>query len=124
MAGIFSTHRNWEDWFGIILGALIGLAPWIAGQQDSQIIMWNAVLIGAAVIALASLELTALQRWEEVAELLCGFWLLASPFALGYAESTLAAWHFSLGALLVLLAMTELWQDWHRSDVEMARHGQ
>jgi hypothetical protein len=124
MASMFGTHRTWEDWLCMIIGALIGLAPWIVGQQDNQLIMWNAVILGAIVIALASLEMTALQRWEEAAEMLCGFWLLASPFALGYSETPLAAWHFGLGFILVLLSLAELWQDWHRSDNELAQHGQ
>jgi len=55
--------------------------------------------------------------------LLCGLWIVASPFAFGYAGSTLAFWHFGLGGLLVLLALLELWQDWHRSESEMAGYG-
>jgi hypothetical protein len=125
MAGAFNIHRAWEDWLGIVIGALIGLSPWLAGQQDNQLVMWNVVILGAVVITLASMELTALQRWEEAAEMLCGFWLIASPFAFGYVETgTLASWHFALGALLIVLAMLELWQDWHRSDAEMAKFNQ
>jgi hypothetical protein len=68
MAGIrliFNVHRNWEDWVGMLLGVLIGLSPWLVGQQDNQIVMWNAVIVGALVIALSALELSGLQRWEE-----------------------------------------------------------
>ncbi len=116
------THRSWEDWVGIVLGALIGLSPWLAGEQGSQAIMWNAIIVGVIVIGLSVLELTALQRWEEGLELLCGLWLIASPFIFGYtAPNALAPWHYGLGALVVLLALLELWQDWHRSDTEMAR---
>jgi hypothetical protein len=32
-------------------------------------------------------------------------------------------WHFVLGAIVVLLAAVELWQDWRLSDQELARHG-
>jgi hypothetical protein len=32
-------------------------------------------------------------------------------------------WHFGLGAVVVLLAVLELWQDWNLSDEEFARHG-
>ncbi len=125
MAGIrvFNVHRTWEDWVGILLGVLIGLSPWLAGQQDDQSVMWNAILVGALVLALAAVELVDLHRWEETGEILCGLWLIAAPFVLGYAETGLATWHFGLGAIVVLLAVIELWQDWTLTDKEMVQHG-
>jgi hypothetical protein len=125
MAGIFNVHRTWEDWVSMLLGVVIGLSPWLAEQQDSQIVMWNAVIIGALVIALAALELAGLQRWEQGVEIACGLWLIVSPFTFGYADAgALRYWHFALGALVVLLAVVELWQDWKLSDKELAQHGQ
>ncbi len=127
MAGIsfFNIHRNWEDWLAMLVGVLIGLSPWLAGQQDNQVVMWNAIIVGALVIALAALELANLQRWEEAGEMACGMWLIASPFIFGYAGAgALRSWHFVLGAIVALLAAIELWQDWKLSDTELARHGQ
>jgi hypothetical protein len=127
MAGIrfFNVHRNWEDWFGIGLGVLIGLSPWLAGQQDNQIVMWNAVLVGALVLSLAALEFVGLQRWEEAGAFALGLWLIASPFTFGYADAgVLRYWHFALGGLVTLLAMLELWQDWKLNDRDLAQHGQ
>lgn len=125
MAGIFKIHRTWEDWASIVLGVLIGLSPWLAGQQDDAAVNWNAVILGAVVIALAALELAGLQRWEEVGEIACGLWLVVSPFMFGYADAgVLRYWHFALGALVALLAVVELWQDWKLSEKELAQHGQ
>jgi len=127
MAGIrlFKIHHTWEDWVGMALGVLIGLSPWLAEQQDSQVVMWNAVIVGALVIALSALELTGLRRWEEVSEIACGLWLIASPFTFGYAEAgALMYWHFVFGAVVVLLAALELWQDWKLSDMDLTAHGQ
>jgi hypothetical protein len=127
MAGIrfLGVHRTWEDWFGIALGVLIGLSPWLAGQQDNQIVMWNAVLVGALVLSLAALEFVGLQRWEEAAAFVLGLWLIASPFTFGYADAgVLRYWHFALGGIVTLLAVLELWQDWKLSDKELASHGQ
>src|SRR5712691_11222308 len=106
MAGIrlFNVHRTWEDWVGMVLGVLIGLSPWLAGEQDHQVVMWNAVILSALVIALSALELSGLQRWEEAG-------------ALRY-------WQFALGAAVVLLEVIELWQDWKLDDKELAHHGQ
>ena len=126
MAGmrIFDVHRTWEDWIGILFGVLIGLAPWLAGQQSDQSVMWNGILVGSLVLALAAVELVDLHRWEESGEIACGLWLIASPYIFGYAGTgTLQYWHFGLGAAVVLLAAVELWQDWTLSDKELARHG-
>jgi hypothetical protein len=125
MAGMFKVHRTWEDWIGMALGVLIGFSPWFTGQQGDAVVNWNAVIVGALVLALAALELAGLQRWEEVCEVVCGLWLIASPFLFGYTGTgTLAYWHFVLGVLVVLLAAWELWQDWKLSYKELASHGQ
>ncbi|MGE5165202.1 MAG: SPW repeat protein [Sphingobacteriales bacterium] len=121
----FKTHRSWEDWVGMLIGVLIGISPWLAEQQSDQAVMWNAILVGALVLLLAQLEYVSLQRWEETGEILLGLWLIAAPFTFGYVEAGLLRyWHFVLGAITVLLASWELWQDWKLSDKELAQHGQ
>ena len=122
---IFNVHRTWEDWVSMLAGVLIGFSPWLAGQQQDQIVNWNAVLTGALVLGLAQLEYVSLQRWEEAGEMALGLWLVASPVVLGYAEAgPLRYWHFALGAIVVLFAVLELWQDWRLSKEELAQHGQ
>ena len=70
----------------------------------------------------AEIALVDLRRWEEVAEFVCGLWLIASPF--DYAGSgALTIWHFILGVLVALLAAFEFWQDWELSAEELAKHG-
>jgi hypothetical protein len=65
----------------------------------------------------------ALQRWEEVATILAGLWLIASPYIFGYShDGLLRFWHSSLGGLVVLLAALQLWQDWKLSDQELAKY--
>ena len=125
MAGIrfFNVHRAWEDWFGMALGVLIGLSPWIAGRPEGELPMLNAIAVGAAVLLLAESELVDLHRWEESLALLCGVWLIASPFAFGYAEAELATWHFTLGGIVTVLAAVELWQDWTLTDEQLVQHG-
>jgi hypothetical protein len=119
-----NVHRTWEDWTSMLIGVLIGLSPWFTDQQTEPAIMWNAVLVGILVLTLAQLEYVSLQRWEEVGEMLLGLWLIASPYIFGYAGAgTLRYWHFLFGALVVLLAAIEFWQDWKLSDKELARHG-
>ena len=125
MAGIrfFNEHRTWEDWVGIVLGVMIGLSPWFAGQSD-QLPMLNAIAVGLLVLLLAEMELVDLHRWQETGEILLGLWLVASPFVFGYEAGVLATWHFALGGIVVLLAVIELWQDWKLTDQQLVQHGQ
>jgi hypothetical protein len=125
MAGVqfFGIHRTWEDWLTMALGLVIGVSPWLTGQTEPAALMWNAVIVGLLVIAFGALELVTLQLWEEGAEILCGVWLIAAPFNLGYGGA-LATLHFVLGAAVILLAAVELLQDWKLSDEQLTRHGQ
>jgi len=136
------SHRTWEDYVGIFFGVLIAMTPLIAGETTDHVahnsfletligkttnhaVTLNSMVVGILVLALASFELVHLRRSEEVVEFLCGGWLIASPFVFAYAEAgQLRWWHFSLGALVAILALFELWQDWRLSDEDLAKHGQ
>lgn len=118
------THRSWEDWITMLIGVVIGLSPWLADGTFGPAVIWNAILVGALVLALAQLEYVSLQRWEEIGGVACGLWLIASPFTFGYADAgSLRFWHFALGAIVALMSIMELWQDWRASDRELAQHG-
>jgi hypothetical protein len=120
---VFDVHRTWEDYAGIMLGVLIGLSPWLTGDEVKLLAMGNAVVVGGLVFALAAFELVDLNRSEEVGEIVLALWLIASPFILNYVESPLAIWHFVLGAVVAVLAGLELWQDWSLTERELIRHG-
>ena len=128
----FSTHRSWEDWFGMLLGVLIVVSPWFPLQPamrscdaERSIMILNTFVVGMLVFGLAQLEYVALQRWEEVAEIVLGLWLIASPLIFGYSgDDFLRAWHATLGGIVVLLGALQLWQDWRLSDQELANHPQ
>jgi len=120
----FDVHRTWEDYLGMILGVVIVMTPLFTGHGDDTAITMNAGVFGVAIFCLAAFELVDLRRWEEGLELLCGAWLMASPFVFGYAGSgMLVFWHLAIGGLVVLLAILELWQDWTSSDRDLAAHG-
>ena len=128
----FSKHRSWEDWFGMLLGVLIVVSPWFPLQPANEVMtadrstmILNTFVVGMLVFGLAQLEYVALQRWEEVAEIALGLWLIASPLILGYAgDDMLRAWHVALGTIVVLLGALQLWQDWRLSDQDLANHPQ
>ncbi len=128
----FNTHRTWEDWLGMLLGVLIVLSPWFPTQgghevidADRSYVILNAFVAGMIVFGLAQLEYVALQRWEEVAGILVGLWLIASPYLFGYSgDGMLRFYHSTLGSLVLLLAALQLWQDWDLNDQDLLRHGQ
>jgi peptidoglycan/LPS O-acetylase OafA/YrhL len=126
----FSTHRPWEDWFGMLLGGAIVVSPWFPMQSSHEVVdaersmmILNTFVVGMLVFGLAQLEYVALQRWEEVAAIVLGLWLIASPFIFGYSgDDMLRLWHATLGGIVVLLSALQLWQDWRLSDQELAKH--
>ena len=125
MAGIrlFNVHYGWEDCVSMGLGALIVLTAWIGNDVVSQTVAANATIVGILVLALGAAEVVDLRRWEESLEAACGLWLIASPFIFGYADAgTLRYWHFVLGAIVVLLAVLELRQDWKLNAAELRQH--
>ena len=81
----FNVHRSWEDWLSMLVGVLIAFSPWLAGQPDNAAVLGNALLVGLLVFGLAELTYVSLTRWEEIGEIACGLWLIASPFTFGYA---------------------------------------
>jgi hypothetical protein len=113
----------------MLLGVLIVVSPWfpfsshdVMDAERSTMIL-NTFVVGMLVFGIAQLEYVALQRWEEVGEIVLGFWLMASPFIFGYAgDEMLRIWHIALGGIVVLLGMLQLWQDWRLSDQELANH--
>jgi hypothetical protein len=109
-------HRGWEDVLAITLGGLMMISPFVAGNDVNTAVTLSAVLAGAVVVILGAMELSAPKRWEEVLMLVAGAWMMAAPYALGYAGA-LQAWHITLGAITALLALFEIWQDVGRRKV-------
>jgi hypothetical protein len=128
----FETHRTWEDWLGMLFGVLIVLSPWFPTQTSHEIVdanrsyvILNTFVVGIIVFGLAQLEYVSLRRWEEVAGIVFGLWLIASPYMFGYSgDGMLRFYHSTLGSLVLLLAALQLWQDWDLSDQDMLKHGQ
>ena len=129
--GSLHQHRTWEDWGGMLLGVLIALTPWFPMQQSEvaevgrSVVVLNTVTVGIIIFGLAQLEYVSLQRWEEVAGIIAGLWLILSPYVLGYhSTGLLRFYHAGFGALVALLSTLQLWQDWELSDQDMLKHGQ
>ena len=128
--GFLKTHRTWEDWCGMLVGALIVVSPWFPVQDQAaiagnQTAVLNTIAVGLVVFGVSQLEYVALQRWQEVATILVGLWLIASPYVIGYSgDGFLRVYHTGLGAVVALLGLLQLWQDWDLTDQDMLKHGQ
>jgi hypothetical protein len=48
---------QWEEWINLILGLWVVVSPWILGFAAMAAAMWGHVVIGAAILVLAALEL-------------------------------------------------------------------
>jgi hypothetical protein len=107
-----STRRGWDDWFGIFLGILIALAPWIVEEVSNSPAVANAAIAGLIVMVLAEADLVNFRRWIEVCQLVFGVWVAASPFIFNYAASgTLRILHIIAGIAVAALSIFELRQN-------------
>jgi len=104
------AHRRWEDILSMILGAAIMISPMVIDATATPTVIAITGVVGAAIFVLGALEQLSLRRWEEFLSLLCGIWVMVSPFVLNYG-GMLRNWHIALGACVALLALLELWQD-------------
>ncbi|WP_298363309.1 SPW repeat protein [uncultured Bradyrhizobium sp.] len=127
----FGTHRPWEDWLGMLLGVLIMVSPWFPMQVSDVVdvershLVLNSFVVGMLVLGLAQLEYVALHRWEEVASIALGLWLIASPNIFGYSEDqALQLWHILFGGLVAMIGALQLWQDWNLSEQDLAKYPQ
>lgn len=114
-------HRTWEDGVTLILGILIGLSPWLCQETGSSAANASAALSGLAILLLAQLEMISVKRWEETLLFLCGLWVVASPFVLGFAGAgQLPVWTWTLGGFVMMISAFEIWQDWRKTDRDLA----
>ena len=109
----FTTHRSWQDWLLLVLGALIFLSPALSASGYTGPAAASTVLVGLVMIFVSELEIVAISRWEEIINLICGAWMMVAPLALGYG-GRLRLWHLGLGSLVVIITLLELWQDRQR----------
>jgi hypothetical protein len=102
---VFTPRRR--TWATVLLGAYLFTAPWIFGTFGDEASSVNASIVGACIVV-ATLRVMIMSgpRAAELIKVGLGAWLLASPFALGFAGSG-AAWNaWIVGTLILALADT------------------
>lgn len=99
--------KHWQDPANIVLGLWLVISPWILSYQTETSALWNALIVGALVAALAAYELFEVKAWEEWTSVALGVWLVISPWVLGFSMMTAAMWNAVIVGLAV--AVLALW---------------
>jgi hypothetical protein len=63
------------------------------------------------IICTEIVTLSAFRSWEEWVNVLLGAWLIAAPWILGALSATATTNFIIVGALVLVLALYELWQN-------------
>jgi hypothetical protein len=92
--------RRWQDWINLGLGLWLFLSPWVLAYAGT-IGAWNAYAVGVAIVVFAALAAYMPQAWEEVVNSILGFWLILSPFVLGFSGAAAVALHTVIMGLLI-----------------------
>jgi SPW repeat len=97
---------RWQDWASLVLGVLLFIAPWVFGTATNGASSWDVWIVGAigVILALWALSLLSDAVIPEWISLILGVWLFISPWILGFATLTVAAWTaWILGILFVVV---------------------
>lgn len=106
------TARRWQDWVNLLLGVWLFVSPWALEYAADGAAAWNAYVMGAAIVVLAAIAAYMPKTWEEIINTLAGVWLILSPYALGFASSTLVALHtVVVGVLVTAFAVWAMFSD-------------
>ena len=100
----------WQDSVNVLLGVWLVISAWILQFADIQAALWNAVVFGLVVAAVALSALVRFREWEEWVDIAIGLWLIVSPWILGFAAlgagveggSVAATWNFVLVGIATL----------------------
>lgn len=77
--------KRWQDWVTLVAGIWFAAAPWALGYGDSDnLVLYNAIVVGIALVLFSAGALTKPETWEEVVDFLIGIWAMASPWVLGF----------------------------------------
>lgn len=112
-----ASASRWQDWTAFVLGLWLALSPWFAGYSDVEAATGNAAFCGLVLALAAHFEASCCEDSGEWINLALGLWLVAAPFALGFAASTIAAANsVAVGMLVAALAASalELGKDFSR----------
>jgi hypothetical protein len=96
------------DIYNLAIAVLLILSPWLFALTR-QTARADALLSGLVIALLSSAAIFLFAEWEEWIVLVCGAWLVASPWLLGFPHTVAMRVDIAIGAVVIYLAALELW---------------
>ena len=114
--------RKWRaesvlDLYNILLALILFVAPWFLAHA-SRTAVFDLRLSSAAIIILLLAAILAFSIWEEWVNLLLGFWLIVSPWLLGFAHTRAMHYSIAIGAAVAFFVLLDLWLRYERAERE------
>lgn len=104
--------KHWQDAAILVIGLWMIVSPWALGFRAEALPLWNAIVVGALIGAVALYALYEVSAWQEWAAVLFGAWLVVSPWVLGFSGLSAAMLNAVLaGAAVLALALWALAAD-------------
>ena len=96
------------DIYNLVIAAFLIVSPWLLAltRETARVDAWLSGIV-IALLALAALVLFA--EWEEWIVLVCGAWVVASPWLLGFPHTTAMRVDVGIGIVVMYMAALELW---------------
>jgi SPW repeat len=96
------------DFYTVTFGLFLFVSPWLFAyaNEGARIDLWAS---GAVIAAMSVAAIIAFADWEEWLNLLLGFWLMVSPWMLGFAHTGAMHVGIGVGAMVAFVAALELW---------------
>jgi SPW repeat len=101
---------RWQDYANVLIGAWVVTSPWVFGFADTHpVARWNAVILGAAIAVIATVDMEFLSTVGEWLLVALGAWAIASPWVFGFAGPRGATVSMvAAGTAVVLLTLWEI----------------
>ena len=94
--------------YNLLLATFLFISPWLFALVNGKAVV-DLRASGAAIAILSLAAVVAFSNWEEWANLLLGFWLIVSPWVLGFPHTRAMHYSIGVGAIVAFLAALELW---------------
>jgi SPW repeat len=96
------------DLYNLIVGIFLFASPWLLASTHG-VMGEDARVSGLVVVSLSVAALIAFAEWEEWGLFIIGFALAASPWVLGFQNTTAMKFNVGIGLFVAYLAALELW---------------
>jgi hypothetical protein len=102
---------RWQDWTNVLLGSWLVVSPWQMGYTLNETATTNACGLGAVLIVFNLISVCRLvDEGQEIFNILLGFWLICSPYVLGFAADKGPAVNaLAGGVIIVTLAVWQIY---------------